>query len=102
LVTASVMNCPLGTMMSTLSSVVTTVARARMSRTVPRTSPTSTKSPFLTGRSSSRMSPLTKFCAMFCNPKPMPTARIAPTPARAVMETPGFSSATNAPTATTP
>lgn len=101
LVTASVMNCPLGTMMSTLLSVVTTVARARMSRTVPRTSPTCTKSPFFTGRSSRRISPLTKFWAMFCRPKPIPTARIAPSPASAVIETPRLSSARKAPSATT-
>jgi hypothetical protein len=99
--TVSVMNCPFGTRMSTLSSVVMTVARAWISRTVPRVSPTTTKSPFLTGRSKSRIRPETKFCAMFCRPKPMPTARIAPRPASAVIEIPRLSSARKRPSAST-
>ena len=56
-----------------MSKVSIRVERTEMSLTKPWVPPTSIQSPSLIGRSISRMIPETKFCTMFCRPKPMPT-----------------------------
>lgn len=83
-VTCSEMNSELGTMMAMLSLVTMVVARALIFRTSPATSPTSTRSPTLIGRSKRMTSPLTKLLVTFWRPKPRPTPSAPASTARAL------------------
>lgn len=83
--------------MVTFASVWIAVLRAPMRCTVPRNSPTRTKSPARIGRSTFSRSPLTKLFAMFWRPKPMPTPSTLPRMASERTSTPQAWSTTIAP-----
>jgi hypothetical protein len=97
LTTRALMNSLLGTIIATPSRETTLVARISISVTVPTMSPTTTKSPFCTGRSMSKMIPLMKLCVIVCKPKPIPTLTSAPRAASVPRFTPSVSRQTSAP-----
>ncbi len=73
LVTLPVTRSEFGTITSERSQVWIRVALTEIDFTIPCEPPTSIQSPSLTGRSTSRITPETKFDTTFCRPKPMPT-----------------------------
>jgi hypothetical protein len=64
---------------------------------VPHSPPITTVSPTRTGRSKSRIRPLTKLLTTFCRPKPMPTPSAPATMAKFCSSTPITPSATSTP-----
>ena len=88
-------NSEFGTSTFWLSSVSISVARIRILRTNPSTSPTVTKSPVRIGRSNNKIMPETKLFAISCMPKPMPRARAPEMSAMPVRSTSAIANATS-------
>ncbi len=86
--TALCRNMLLGTITEVRWKVSISVARMLMRRTKPSWPSTTTQSPALIGRSTSRMTPEITLLAMFCRPRPMPTDRAPSTMARLVKSMP--------------
>ena len=99
--TLFVMSSELGTITVERSPIWISVARTLMRRMSPSASPSTTQSPTLTGRSTSRIRPDTKFCTIACRPKPMPTESALATHAMRSTEMPSSDNA-NATTMTPP